>query len=299
MCHRLYGQQSSSSSQSGRVGLALERLRVEHRRAAQTVVRVTAHVDVELPALGLCADAQVLQSAANDAHPVTLEVGQRDENVGSRYRLGDVRLLEEVALRDVDPEVGGAEPAVRADERAAQCARVKAVALSSRQYVQLARAGAVWRVRGRRRVAHERAPSQLLDPVGQRPGVHRPEVRRVVPLAAVYLDGHHVVRLDHVSEIGGVEYSQHLRDKAGLGRLRMCVHPIDLGLVHIYLPMFLVLPYFALIAHEEYAPESDWAEISIEVLACQCNFAPLELFQSKRRAYPCALRHPQLPQTCP
>ena len=195
----------------GSVGLALERLRVEDSGSAESVVRVAAHVDVQLAALGLRADAQVLESAANDAHAVTLEVGESDQYVGRGDCLSDVCLFQQVSLGDIDPEVGGAEPAVRAYERAAERGRVEAVPLSGQQDVELAGAGTVRRVRGGRGVADERPAPQLLDPVRESSRIDRAEIGGVVPFAAVNLDRHYVVGLDHLVEPGSIENRGHLR----------------------------------------------------------------------------------------
>ena len=91
-----------------RVRLALEGFGVEDGGGAESVVGVSAHVNVELAALGLRADAEVLERAADDAHSVSLEVGERDKHVGGGYRFGYVGFLQQVSFGDVHPEVGGA-----------------------------------------------------------------------------------------------------------------------------------------------------------------------------------------------
>ena len=216
----------------GRIGLALEAFRMELGRRAVAVVGMTAHVDVQLAALGLGADSQVLERAADDAHAVTLEVGEGDENVGRGDGLRHVGLLEQVALGQVHAVVAGADEAVGADERAAQRGRAVAVALRGKHDIQLGRPRAPRRVGRRRGVAHEGSTAQLLDPVRQRPRVHGSQVSGVVPLTAVNLDGHDVVGLHQFVESGRVENGEHLRDQARLRRLRMGVHVVDFRLCH-------------------------------------------------------------------
>ena len=77
---------------------ALAPLRVEVGGRAEPVARVAAHVDVVLAALGLRADAEVLDRAADHADGVPLEVRERDQHVGRGDAGGDVRFLENEAL---------------------------------------------------------------------------------------------------------------------------------------------------------------------------------------------------------
>ena len=193
-------------------------------------------MDIELAALGLRADAQVFERAADDAHAVTLEVGERDKRVRRGDCLGYVRLFEQVAFGDVHAEVACADKAVRADERAAQRGGVVAVALGGEQDVQLACARAPRRVAGGCGVADKRPAAQLLDAVGERARVHRAQVGGIVPLAAMHLDGDHIVGLDHPIQPGGVEDGQHLRHETGLSGFRMRVHIENIGFCHIYPP---------------------------------------------------------------
>ena len=226
----------------GRVRLALECFGMEDGGGSESVLGVSAHVDVELAALGLGADAQVLQRAADDAHRVTLEVGESDEYVGCGYRLGHVCLFQQVALRDVHPEVGGAEPAVGAYERAAQRGGAVAVALGGQQYVELAGTRAVWRIGRSGGVADERPAAEFLDAVGQRARIDGAKVSGVVPLAAVYLDCHNIVGADHFVQLCGVEDRCHLRHQAGLCGFRMSVHPIDFGIGHFSPSLIIFCP---------------------------------------------------------
>jgi hypothetical protein len=72
------------------VCLALKILRMPDGRIGHTVLRMASQVDVVLAALGLAADAEVLNGTTDDAHRMALEVGQADEYVRSRNRLGNV-----------------------------------------------------------------------------------------------------------------------------------------------------------------------------------------------------------------
>jgi len=65
-------------------------------------------VDVQLPPLAAATDRDVLDAAAVDAAAVALEVAHNDHRVGVGDPLGHVRLLEEDAVGDIDPDVLGA-----------------------------------------------------------------------------------------------------------------------------------------------------------------------------------------------
>ena len=85
---------------------------MEYRRRAVAVVRMPAHVNIQLAALGLRADAQVLERAADDAHAVSLEVRQRDERVRRRDSLRHISLFQQIAFRYIHAEVARADEAV-------------------------------------------------------------------------------------------------------------------------------------------------------------------------------------------
>ena len=254
----------------GRVSLALERLWMEDRSSAESVVRVTAHVNIELAALGLRADTQVLERAANDAHTVALEVGEGDQHVGRRDCLSYIGFLQQVSLGDVHSEVGSAEPAVRADERAAQSRRVEAVPLGSQNEVELAGARAVGRVRRCRGVADERPASELLDPIRERSRIDRSQIGGVVPLATVNLYSYHVVGLDHLVEFSRVKDRGHLRYKARLSGRRVRVHPINFGLAHSFPPWRA--PVTRLYSNTHSYRYDNLGESNIGYVACQRNW---------------------------
>ena len=69
---------------------ALKILRMPDGRIRHAVLRMATQVHIVLATLGLAADAEVLNGATDDAHRMALEVGQADQHVRCRNRLGDI-----------------------------------------------------------------------------------------------------------------------------------------------------------------------------------------------------------------
>lgn len=208
---------------------ARDLLRVKRRRPAEAITRMATHVDVEFAPLGLRADAEVLNGSSDDAHGVALEMGQRDEDVGRGDGGGNESFLEDVPFRKVDPVIVGPHESIGADERAPQNGGTVSVALGRGGEVQFGDAAGVGAVRQRRGVAHEGSSAQALDPVHQGPSVHGAQIAGVVPLSAVGLDSHHVLRLDQLVETGRVEHGQQLGHQARLERCAPGIHVIHSG----------------------------------------------------------------------
>jgi len=183
---------------------------VEVDGRAKAVFGMPAHVHVHLAALGLRADAQVLDRAADDADRVPLKVGENDQHVRQRDGFGDVGLLEDVALREVHQDVIGPAKAIGDDEGATQGRRGVAVSLGGDEEVQRRGAGGERGIRQRGGIADEWPTAKRLDAVGQRPRIDWPEIGRVVPLSAVQLDGYRVAWPDHLGKARGFKDGHHL-----------------------------------------------------------------------------------------
>ena len=59
-------------------------------RIGHAVLGMATQVHIVLAALRLAADAEIFDGTADDAHRMALEVGQADEHVRCRNRLGNI-----------------------------------------------------------------------------------------------------------------------------------------------------------------------------------------------------------------
>src|SRR5262249_26849378 len=102
------------------VRLALKILRMPDGRIGHTVLGMAAQVDVVLAALGLAADAEVLNGATDDAHRMALEVRQTDEHIRRRNGLGNVRLFQKISGGNVDTVIARANKTIGTNKGATQ-----------------------------------------------------------------------------------------------------------------------------------------------------------------------------------
>src|SRR5262249_10228321 len=119
------------------VRLALKILRMPDGRIRHTVLRMAAQVDVVLAALGLAADAEVLNSTTDDAHRMPLEVGQADEHIRCRNRLGNVGFFKKIAGGNVPTVIARPNKTVSTDKGATQDRRAKTIALCCHLEIEL------------------------------------------------------------------------------------------------------------------------------------------------------------------
>ena len=154
-----------------------------------------------------------------DNPQVFLESGMSDG-------LGYVGLLEKKSLREINPIIAGSEPAVGDDKGAAQGGIGITVSLCRHADVQLARPRRINEVGQRGGVADKGPSSQTLDPVGQGPRIHRSQIGRIIPLAAVQFDGHDVAGFYHIVIAGFPENGEHLRHQSCLQRVTSGIHKI-------------------------------------------------------------------------
>src|SRR5215510_11122691 len=106
-------------------------------RIGHTVLRMASQVDIVLAALGLAADAEVLNGATDDAHRMALEVGQADEHVRCRNRLGNVGFFEQIPGGNIHPVIARPNKTVSTDKGATQDRWAKTIALCCHLEIEL------------------------------------------------------------------------------------------------------------------------------------------------------------------
>jgi len=158
---------------------------LDHRGIYHAIARVASHVNIELASFGLATDAQVLDTTADNAHGVTLKMGEGDKHISHGQCLGHVGLFADEPLRYIYPDVVGTHKTIGHNERTIKRGGIVAVALRSEHLIQGSTPAGKGEIGQSGGITDKWPPSQLLNSVDQCSSKDRPQVSGVVVLATV------------------------------------------------------------------------------------------------------------------